>query len=63
MRNTVRDAIRFAIGATLTLSVALSAAACNPRYNYPTTTTHCTEDMNCWNCNTMGNHICGRTGK
>jgi hypothetical protein len=24
--------------------------------------TTCTEDMACWNCATMGNHICGTTG-
>lgn len=23
------------------------------------TPTHCTEDMPCWNCHTMGNHQCG----
>lgn len=23
----------------------------------------CTEDMACWNCSTMGNEVCGRTGR
>ena len=29
--------------------------------SYWTTTTVCTEDMDCWDCSTMGNLICGPT--
>lgn len=28
-------------------------------HNYEKDHAVCTEDMSCWNCTTMGNHVCG----
>lgn len=29
----------------------------------PATSIECVEDMECWNCQTMGNEICGQSGR
>ena len=34
------------------------APGCCPVDRTPSTTT-CEEDMDCWDCSTMGNHVCG----
>lgn len=41
----------------------LSLAACTPSPFVkvgPATSVRCTEDMACWDCETMGNQICGK---
>jgi len=46
-----------------TLAVLLALAAWNDAQvpTTPPTTTVCMEDMPCWDCNTMGNLVCGPT--
>jgi hypothetical protein len=45
--------------------VALSLAACDPNagpwVDKPDDGQECQEDMPCWDCETMGNRICGPT--
>lgn len=40
--------------AVLGTALVLAAAAL-----WPAAGTRCEEDMSCWNCQTMGNHVCG----
>lgn len=45
--------------ATIGLALVM-LTACQPDHTpNVTTTTRCVEDDPCWNCATMGNHLCG----
>lgn len=50
---------------TVAVAVTLVLLAINSRldkdriFNGPTSQTRCQEDDPCWDCSTMGNHICG----
>lgn len=52
---------RIAIGIVVSLLVlVVNARLDNDRvFNTGPTTQRCEEDMPCWDCSTMGNHICG----
>jgi hypothetical protein len=50
--GTLDDGVEYAlsIGVVILIAMALNSGH---------SATRCTEDMSCWNCETMGNHICG----
>lgn len=69
-RNSARirnDGLRLILIAVLACCLATMVLGCGHANEqpaattvaHPTTTTKCVEGDACWNCKTMGNHICG----
>ena len=52
-----------AICAAALIYIALHLVLANPQptVQNPVSPAPCTEDMTCWDCRTMGNHVCGDT--
>lgn len=52
-------ALALLVIAVFLLMEAGRGASYNLHHPLPPTTVTCQEDEPCWNCSTMGNHICG----
>ena len=59
-RRVLVGVAAFAVAGTLIVSGVRDQQAHDTyEQNHPVPATTCTEDMPCWNCQTMGNHVCG----
>jgi len=71
-QNLIEALLFFGWWLATTLIIIALLSGCSPRVSIPPneqvvrigTAIHqqCQEDMPCWNCHTMGNHICGPKG-